>query len=109
MKRCLSEFAVAMNGTLVGQDLVFDGISIDSRTAAAGDLFFAIRGDKFDGHQYLADAKARGAVAAVVTSRQDVEIPQICVSDTIVGLQQAAAAWRRSFEDRKSTRLNSSH
>ena len=98
MNRCLSEFAAAMNGTLWGDDVEFTGVSIDSRTCSRGDLFFAICGERFDGHQYLADAKVRGAAAAVVSSRQDVEMPQICVGDTVIGLQKAAAAWRRSFD-----------
>ena len=64
MNRHLSEFSAAMNGTLWGEDVEFAGVSIDSRTCSHGDLFFAIRGERFDGHQYLSAAKDRGAVAA---------------------------------------------
>ena len=46
--------------------LVASGYSIDSRTIAPGELFFAVRGERLDGHDFLAAAFERGAVAAVV-------------------------------------------
>ena len=45
------------------------GYSIDSRTIASGDLFFAVTGERFDGHEFVAAALADGAVAAVVSNR----------------------------------------
>ena len=45
---------------------VIGGVSIDSRTVAPGDLFFAIRGERFDGHAFVAGAFERGATGAVV-------------------------------------------
>jgi UDP-N-acetylmuramoyl-tripeptide--D-alanyl-D-alanine ligase len=62
------EIAAATGGRLVHGDAhaSIDGVSIDSRTAAPGDLFVAIRGDRFDGHQFAADALDRGAAGAVV-------------------------------------------
>ncbi len=48
-----------------------DGVSIDSRTTKPGDLFVAIRGPKFDGHDFAADAFAASAAAAVVERRPD--------------------------------------
>ncbi len=95
------------------------GAVVDSRLAAPGDLFVAIKGERSDGHRYLADAFARGAVAALV--EQDVEIPGatlvdaragalardvagspllIRVDNTIDALQSAGAAWRSRFSPR---------
>ena len=63
----LAEVAAEL-GALVGDDAVVHGVTTDSRTVAAGDLFVAIVGEIFDGHDYVADALAAGAVAAVVVA-----------------------------------------
>ncbi len=78
------------------------GVSIDSRTAGEGDLFVAIKGDKFDGHDFLADAAAAGCVAAIVDLEHD--IPEellgkfragtVGTSDTRQGLMDLAAYYR---------------
>ena len=60
--------ARVMGGALEGAAGVATGVSIDSRTLAPGDLFFAIRGPRFDGHAFVADAFRRGAPGAVVAS-----------------------------------------
>lgn len=70
------------------------GYSVDSRTIAAGDLFFALRGPNHDGHDHVAVAFERGAVAAVVNHRVSAARPQIVVLDTLVALQQLAV-WAR--------------
>jgi UDP-N-acetylmuramoyl-tripeptide--D-alanyl-D-alanine ligase len=98
MKRQLTDFAVAMRGALVGANRDFSGVSIDSRTCAAGDLFVALKGDRFDGHDYVDSAVERGAVAVVVERDCGVSVPQIIVSDALVALQAAGAAWRRAFD-----------
>ncbi|HRI92430.1 MAG TPA: Mur ligase domain-containing protein, partial [Accumulibacter sp.] len=58
--------ARATAGRLIGENVEFCGVSTDSRSIGPGELFLALRGDHFDGHDFLAAAKARGAVAAVV-------------------------------------------
>ncbi|RJP34260.1 MAG: UDP-N-acetylmuramoyl-L-alanyl-D-glutamate--2,6-diaminopimelate ligase [Candidatus Omnitrophota bacterium] len=64
----------------------------DSRTVCSGDLFIALRGDTFDGHDYLSDAAARGACGAVVERWNDaVSLPQILVADTLASLPKIAA------------------
>src|SRR5713226_5582818 len=70
------------------------GYSVDSRTLAKGDLFFAIRGERLDGHDYLAQAFEKGAIAAVVD--RDVPFDQgvLQVPDSLAALQQLAA-WAR--------------
>lgn len=74
------------------------GYSIDSRTLSPGDLFFALRGDRFDGHDYVRAALDRGAAAAVVSSAQPVGADPhrlLAVEDTLKALQSLGAAARR--------------
>src|ERR1051326_1258153 len=71
------------------------GYSIDSRTVRAGELFFAIKGENFDGHDFIAAARNQGACAAVVSRPIPPEISAdlslITIGDTLLGLQQLAA------------------
>jgi UDP-N-acetylmuramoyl-tripeptide--D-alanyl-D-alanine ligase len=75
-------------------DISFKGISTDTRTLQPGDLFIALRGDNFDGHNFVAEAQQRGAVAAIVRHKVAAEIPQLCVEDTLRALGKLGA-WRR--------------
>jgi UDP-N-acetylmuramoyl-tripeptide--D-alanyl-D-alanine ligase len=78
--------------------LALTGVSTDTRTIAPGSLFVALRGERFDGHAFAADALAAGAAALVVDHALDVAAPQIVVPDTRRALGQAAAAWRARFD-----------
>ncbi len=98
MKRSLAHFASAMGGTLVGADAAFGAVSTDSRSLNAGDLFVALVGPNFDGHDFVAPAAERGAVAAVVSRRLATSLPQIVVDDTLSALQRAAESWRAQFQ-----------
>ena len=94
--------AKAMNGSLNGDNATFVGVSTDSRKIGQGQLFIALRGDSFDGHDFVATAKERGAVAAVVDSAappslQDIGLPLLVVADTRLALGDLAAAWRSGF------------
>jgi UDP-N-acetylmuramoyl-tripeptide--D-alanyl-D-alanine ligase len=87
--------------------LVAQGYSIDSRTVGAGELFFAVRGDRLDGHDFIAGALERGALAAVVSlarlpSLPDavLEAPLLIVEDTLQALQALAAHMRRHWGGR---------
>lgn len=75
-------------------------ICTDTRALKAGDLFFALSGENFDGHTFLEEAAKRGALGAVV-SRDVPELPPgfavLQVPDTLVALQKAAAAYRRTL------------
>ncbi|MEJ7609343.1 MAG: Mur ligase family protein, partial [Bryobacteraceae bacterium] len=64
--------------------------SIDSRTLAAGDLFFALRGDSYDGHAFVAEVLTRGAIAAVVDRDLGADPRIIRVDNTLRALQSAA-------------------
>ena len=86
-----TEAAAATGGSRHGTlDWQAHGVSIDSRTCAAGELFVAIVGDRLDGHAYVATALERGAVAAIVTHRpNDVpeSAPLLLVDDTQTALE----------------------
>jgi len=98
VKRTLDSFARACSGRLAGPDAPFAAVSIDSRTLSPGDLFVAIRGERFDGHDFAAAAAGRGASAVVVSREVDVSVPRIVVDDTQAALSAAAAAWRAGFD-----------
>jgi UDP-N-acetylmuramoyl-tripeptide--D-alanyl-D-alanine ligase len=75
------------------------GYSIDSRTVQAGELFFAVKGERMDGHDFVAQALSKGAVAAVVRKDQLARYPVItgllAVDDTLAALQTLGTAVRR--------------
>jgi len=73
-------------------------VSTDSRTAGPGCVFFALRGERFDAHDFVADVVARGAHAVVVERRLQTDVAQIVVADTRRALGYAAAAWRARFD-----------
>ena len=96
----LSRIAQAVNGRLVGADLTVDAWATDTRKldadASAASLFIALKGEHFDGNDYVAQAAARGACAALVSRQADVSIPQIVVADTERALASLAASVQRT-------------
>jgi UDP-N-acetylmuramoyl-tripeptide--D-alanyl-D-alanine ligase len=114
MKLTLAEAAMGAGAVLeapasVAQtgSLVVSGYSIDSRTVASGELFFAVRGERLDGHNYVAAAFERGAVAAVV-SRERVStlpdaalaMPLLIAEDPLIALHALTAHVRRQWGKR---------
>lgn len=91
----LATAAHIMNGTLHGSDRNFAGVSTDTRTLAADELFFALQGPNFDGAEFLAAAAEKNAAAAVLSAAGDVATSQIMVDDTRLALGALAASWRR--------------
>ena len=91
----LSVAATSMRGVLRGDDRAFDGVSTDTRTIRDGELFFALQGPNFDGHDYVGAAKESGAAAAVVSAIVDADIAQITVDDARQALGRFGAAWRK--------------
>ena len=95
----LSQLTTALSGQQVGADATFTGVSIDSRSVSTGQLFVALAGPRFDGHDYLADVKAKGAVAALVEREvAGVDLPQLLVKDCRVALGQLGALNRAAFD-----------
>jgi UDP-N-acetylmuramoyl-tripeptide--D-alanyl-D-alanine ligase len=81
-----------------GASVEFQGISTDSRTVQPGDLFIPLRGDKFDGHDYLTQAIQRGAAACLSEEMiGGLLVPVVKVADTLKALGDLAAAVRRQF------------
>ena len=78
---------------------IAEGYSIDSRTLRPGDLFFAVKGERLDGHDFVEQALAKGAAAAVVRkdqlARYSVKTRLLAVEDTLTALQTLATAVRR--------------
>ncbi len=97
----LGNLARAVDGRLCAGDpsIVVRGLSIDSRSLNAGDLFVAIRGDRFDGHTFVADALARGALGALVSDETALgpsPAVGLVVEDTLRALQMASRYVRRA-------------
>jgi UDP-N-acetylmuramoyl-tripeptide--D-alanyl-D-alanine ligase len=102
MELSLGQVQQAIQAQLHSDDLDMDrrahGWSIDSRTVAPGDVFFAIRGEQFDGHAFTRAALERGALAAVVSEPIEAG-PLLHVADTLRALTQLAY-WARRHWDR---------
>lgn len=102
----LSQAAQVLNGRLVGEDVRFTAVSSDSRKLAQGDLFIALRGEHFDGYEFVAQATQSGAVAALVNAGSYEAHPSVLgtlssillVEDTRLALGQLAAHWRKQFD-----------
>lgn len=111
MKLTLGEAAVGTGAMMEASSsvphagtLVVDGYSIDSRTIVPGELFFAVRGERFDGHDFVAAAVERGAIAAVVSRARVATLPDAALAlplliteDPLLALQALAAHVRRQW------------
>src|SRR5476649_2744197 len=96
----LSEVANALSARLLATDASFNGVSIDSRAIQPGQLFVALTGPRFDGHDYLDDVAAKGAVAALVEREvADSSLPQLLVKDARQALGQLGALNRAAFSN----------
>jgi len=93
----LIELATAAGGALSGADAECAGVSIDTRSLKAGELFVAIPGARVDGHDFVGAAAAAGACAALVERPVDVTLPQILVQDARLALGRIGNAWRKAL------------
>jgi UDP-N-acetylmuramoyl-tripeptide--D-alanyl-D-alanine ligase len=98
----LTEAARATGGSLRGEDREFGAVTSDTRTLTAGALFVALKGGRFDGHDFVAQAAAAGAAAALVQESglgkaEGCPMPLIAVQDTRLALGRLAAYWRAKF------------
>lgn len=84
-------------GELRGNDQTFSGISTDTRTITRGQLFVALKGERFDGHDSVEQAVSSGACAVVVERWVDADIPQLKVENTLLALGKIANLIRQSF------------
>lgn len=89
----LAQLAAWADGELKGVDASVKGVGTDSRTLKDGELFVALKGENFDGHDFAAQCEDHAA--GVMVARQlAVDCPQVVVPDTLTALQRIAAKWR---------------
>lgn len=91
----LSELAHCLNGKLSGIEGVFELVSTDTRTINSGELFIALKGPQFNGHNFVATAQEKGAVAILASEPVTTTLPVVYVADTHKALGELAA-WRRT-------------
>ncbi len=95
IKVSLSWIATQVGGQLQGEDAEIDGVSTDTRNIQAGDLFIALVGPNFNGHQFAQLAADKGASAMLVSEPVDSPLPQILVADTRIALGALAKGVKR--------------
>lgn len=98
----VQEAASLLHANWYGEDMFFKAVCTDSRQIEAGDLFVALSGDRFDGHDYIEDAVSHGAVAALVAKNIEKtqfsqQLGWIQVPDVRLGLGHLASGWRDRF------------
>jgi UDP-N-acetylmuramoyl-tripeptide--D-alanyl-D-alanine ligase len=98
MMRTLASFAAACGGRLQGEDRSYSQVSTDTRTLERGDLFVALRGPRFNGNDFVAQAHAAGAAGAVVDAPQVTPLAQVIVAESQAALARAAQEWRGRFD-----------
>ena len=94
----LSSAARDLNAELSGGDVRFTGCSADSRKLKPGQMFIALRGHHFDGHDFIPSAKQCGAAAAMVDRVSGVSMPLLRVHDTRLAMGRLAGLWRTGFD-----------
>ena len=97
----IAEFIAAASQAPTGPAASAQGYSIDSRTVQPGELFFAVKGERLDGHDFVEQALSRGAIGAVVRkdqlARYSNRASLLAVDDTLVALQTLATAVRKMW------------
>lgn len=95
----LAEAARALGATMRGEDRALCGVSTDTRSLRSGELFVALRGERYDGHAFLDNARAAGAAAAMIDHAftGSAPLPTLSVRDTRRSLGELASHWRRRF------------
>lgn len=94
----LSHAARRLSARLIGRDCEFSRVVTDTRSLRPGDWFVALRGEHFDGHEFVRRAASLGAAGALVARPIDCELPQVLVPDTLTALQSYASSWRQGFD-----------
>ena len=93
----LSFLATNLQGKHLGLDADFTGVSLDTRNLKPNDLFIALRGERFDGHDFIEVAKQHGAAGAIVDHAINIDFPLVLVEDTRKALGNLAQQHRREF------------
>ena len=93
----LRTIADVLQGTLQGGDAVVTSVDTDSRRTTPGQLFVALAGEKFDGHDFLSQVAVQGAVAALISKPVETSLPTVLVKDTRLALGQLSSWWRQQL------------
>ncbi len=93
----LLEISKMTGGVLHGADAEMDSVATDSRLVQPDQLFIAIKGERFDAHDFVAGLDGK-AGAALVHKKIDCDLPQIVVDDTLQALADLAGEWRKTFK-----------
>ena len=96
----LSEIISAMNAAASNykqQNIKVKGVSTDTRSLKKGDIYIALKGNNFDGHDFVSIAQTKEACAVVCSKDVDTQLPVLKVNDTLAALQNLAAYYRTKF------------
>lgn len=94
----LQDWQPLLEANLEGRNAPVTGVSTDTRTLQPGDVFVALVGDRFDGHEFIKEAEQRGASGVIVSEPVETKLPQLQVKDTLVALTKIAGWNRDRFE-----------
>lgn len=86
------------DGSEQDNNVLIKGVTTDSRTACTGQLFVALKGERFDAHDYVAQAEKNGATAALLERQIKTELPVLLVENSLQSLGKTAKWWRHQFE-----------
>jgi|WetSurMetagenome_2_1015567.scaffolds.fasta_scaffold121614_2 UDP-N-acetylmuramoyl-tripeptide--D-alanyl-D-alanine ligase len=89
------------NATLIGKNIAFQGCNTDTRTLQQGNLYLALKGENFNGHDFIKQAIQKGAVGIITEKKFEFDIPQLIVLNTKIALGELAKFWR----DRLKTKI----
>ncbi len=87
-----------LNAQLIGDDVQLNSFSTDTRTLNPGDVYIALQGENFDGHDYIKQAAELGAGGFVVSKPVDTDTPYLLVGDTLLALQELSRLWARGHQ-----------
>ncbi|SFN17808.1 UDP-N-acetylmuramoyl-tripeptide--D-alanyl-D-alanine ligase [Izhakiella capsodis] len=103
----LQQLATVVDGKLMGDSLNVDRVTTDTRSVASGSLFIALKGERYDAHDFVGDAISAGATSLIVSKHLQVEVPQVVVADTRIALGQLAG-WVRQQSSARVVALTGS-
>lgn len=86
------------NTILQGENVTFKGCSIDTRTLKSGNLYVALKGENFDGHDFIDQAIQKNAIGIITEKKLDLNIPQLIVLNTKIALGELASFWRNQLK-----------
>ncbi len=95
MKLNLDRIALQLKAHLIGVGIDINSVSIDSRSLQQGDLYIALKGENFDGHDFAEQAELAGASALLVEHQVKSLLPQLVVKNTRLALAELASLWRQ--------------